>query len=86
MQLPPEIEHIYPDYSIYPELTKETAYGFMSRGCPRGCGFATLRQKREKGHTRSLTCQSFGEVKETCLIRPEPDCVSGMAGYIAAAN
>ena len=23
--LPPEIEHIYPDYSLYPELTKETA-------------------------------------------------------------
>lgn len=28
LQLHPEIEHIYPDYSIYPELTKETAYGF----------------------------------------------------------
>lgn len=36
-KLPPEIEHIYPDYSLYPELTKDTAYGFMSRGCPRGC-------------------------------------------------
>ena len=36
-QLPAEIEHIYPDYSLYPELTKDTAYGFMSRGCPKGC-------------------------------------------------
>lgn len=37
--LPDEIEHIYPDYSLYPEETKDTAYGFLSRGCPRGCDF-----------------------------------------------
>lgn len=37
--LPYEIEHIYPDYSLYPEQTKDTAYGFLSRGCPRGCDF-----------------------------------------------
>lgn len=43
--LPPEIEHIYPDYSIYPELTENTAYGFMSRGCPRGCSFCHVKDK-----------------------------------------
>ena len=44
-RLPPEIEHIYPDYSLYPELTKDTAYGFMSRGCPRGCNFCHVATK-----------------------------------------
>lgn len=44
-QLPPEIEHIYPDYSLYPELTKDTEYGFMSRGCPRGCNFCHVAVK-----------------------------------------
>lgn len=44
-QLPYEIEHIYPDYSLYPELTKDTAYGFMSRGCPRGCDFCHVEAK-----------------------------------------
>lgn len=44
-QLPYEIEHIYPDYSLYPELTKDTAYGFMSRGCPRGCVFCHIKTK-----------------------------------------
>lgn len=44
-QLPYEIEHIYPDYSLYPELTKNTAYGFMSRGCPRGCDFCHVGVK-----------------------------------------
>lgn len=37
--LPPEIETIYPDYEIYydkiPEV-KNTAYGFLTRGCPYG--------------------------------------------------
>ena len=25
------IEHIYPDYSLYPTLTKDTAFGFLTR-------------------------------------------------------
>ncbi len=44
-QLIKEIEHIYPDYSLYPELTKDIAYGFMSRGCPRGCDFCHVKAK-----------------------------------------
>lgn len=43
--LPPEIEHIYPDYSLYPDLTKNTAYGFLTRGCPNNCGFCIISQK-----------------------------------------
>lgn len=43
--LPEEVEHIYPDYSIYPDYTKETAYGFLTRGCPRGCGFCHVKVK-----------------------------------------
>lgn len=43
--LPSEIEHIYPDYDLYPELTKDTAYGFLSRGCPRGCDFCIVGKK-----------------------------------------
>lgn len=44
-RLPDEIEHIYPDYSLYPELTKDTAYGFLTRGCPRGCEFCIVANK-----------------------------------------
>lgn len=43
--LPYEVEHIYPDYSLYPEKTKDTAYGFLTRDCPRGCGFCHVKAK-----------------------------------------
>ena len=43
--LPAEIEHIYPDYSLYPALTKDTAYGFLYRGCPNNCPFCIVPQK-----------------------------------------
>lgn len=40
-----DIEHTYPDYALYPDLTKDTAYGFLSRGCPRGCDFCHVKNK-----------------------------------------
>lgn len=43
--LPPEIEHIYPDYSLYPKLTENTAYGFLTRGCPNNCSFCIVSKK-----------------------------------------
>ena len=44
-QLVPEIEHTYPDYSLYPELTKDTAYGYLTRGCPRQCAYCGVAEK-----------------------------------------
>lgn len=45
-QLPDEIEHIMPDYSLY-GITN-TAYGFLSRGCPRGCPFCHVAAKEDR--------------------------------------
>ena len=42
-KLPDEIEHTYPDYGLYG--ISDTAYGFMSRGCPRGCHFCHVKTK-----------------------------------------
>lgn len=44
--LPYEIEHIYPDYSLY-NIT-DTAYGFLTRGCPRDCEFCIVGKKEGK--------------------------------------
>ena len=57
--LPYEVEHIYPDYSIYPELTKDTAYGFLTRGCPRGCGFCHVEAKEGKRSCKVADLSEF---------------------------
>lgn len=41
--LPYGIEHIYPDYELY-GIT-DTAYGFLTRGCPRHCKFCIVGDK-----------------------------------------
>ena len=43
--LPEEIEHIYPDYGLY-GITN-TAYGFLTRGCPRNCDFCIVGKKEQ---------------------------------------
>lgn len=43
--LPYEIEHICPDYSLYPDLTKGKAFGFLTRGCCNNCDFCIVSKK-----------------------------------------
>jgi hypothetical protein len=47
-ELPPEVEHIMPDYGLYPNIAppwRETSMGFTSRGCIRKCPFCFVPQK-----------------------------------------
>ena len=41
--LPPEVEKMFPDYSIYPQFN--FAVSMTSRGCPRGCSFCHVAAK-----------------------------------------
>ncbi|MBQ7014292.1 MAG: radical SAM protein [Oscillospiraceae bacterium] len=41
--LPNEIEHIYPDYKLFPQY--KFAVGFLTRGCSRNCGFCVVGKK-----------------------------------------
>lgn len=43
--LPKHIDTIQPDYTIYPAMPKDTAYGFLTRGCPNKCPWCVVPQK-----------------------------------------
>ncbi len=42
-ELPPEVEHIMPDYSLYPNIN--FSMGFTSRGCIRKCKWCIVNEK-----------------------------------------
>lgn len=68
LNLPYEIEHIYPDYSLYPDLTKNTAYGFLSRGCPRGCDFCHVKDKEGKKAYKVANLSEFWRGQKNIVI------------------
>lgn len=47
-KLPDEIDRLQPDYSIYPNVPSDTAYGFLSRGCKNQCFWCLVPRKEGK--------------------------------------
>ena len=43
-QLPPEIDRIFPDYTLYPAC--DYAIGYLTRGCPNHCRWCIVPQKK----------------------------------------
>ena len=64
--LPPEIEHIYPDYSLY-GIT-DTAYGFLTRGCPRGCSFCHVEAKEGRASRKVADLSEFWDGQKNIVL------------------
>lgn len=64
--LPPEIEHIFPDYSLY-GIT-DTAYGFLSRGCPRGCSFCHVEAKEGRRSIKVADLSEFWDGQKNIVL------------------
>lgn len=47
-ELPEEIDNCNPDYSIYPQVDRKTAYGFLTRGCTNKCPWCVVPIKEGK--------------------------------------
>lgn len=43
--LPGEVDRLQPDYSLYPGVADNMAYGFLTRGCPNHCRWCIVPQK-----------------------------------------
>ena len=55
--LPPEIEKMFPDYSIYPQF--DYAISMTSRGCPRGCSFCHVVTKEGRCSKKVADVKDF---------------------------
>ena len=55
--LPPDIERMFPDYSIYPEYN--FAVSMTSRGCPRGCAFCHVAKKEGRCSVKVADVSDF---------------------------
>ena len=68
-RLPDEIEHIRPDYSLY-GIT-DTAYGFLTRGCPRGCPFCIVADKEGRASRKVADLREWWDgQKQIVLMDP----------------
>lgn len=57
VDLPPEIEKSFPDYSIYPQFP--FAVSMTSRGCPRGCSFCHVAAKEGRCAVKVADVRDF---------------------------
>lgn len=66
-QLPDEIDRLQPDYSIYPNIPSDTAYGFLTRGCPNRCPWCVV--PRKEGRIRPyMDCDEIAIEGRTKLV------------------
>lgn len=56
-KLPDDVEHTKPDTSIYG--IKDTAYGFLTRGCPRACPFCIVAEKEGRKSVKVADLSEF---------------------------
>lgn len=66
-KLSEEIEHIYPDYKLYPQF-KNTAYGFLTRGCPRGCDFCIVKDKEGRKSVKVADLNEFWDGQKNIVL------------------
>lgn len=66
--LPYEVEHCRPDYGLYPDLTQDTAYGFLSRGCPNNCGFCAVSQKEGRCSLKVADLSEWWDVQKNIVL------------------
>lgn len=67
--LPEEVDHIMPDYTLYG--ISDTAYGFLTKGCPNNCDFCHVCQMQGRCvYTFSRLSEWWNGQKNIVLLDP----------------
>jgi hypothetical protein len=66
--LPNEIEHVCPDYDLYPKAKTPYAVGFLTRGCLRKCSFCVVPLKEGAIRPHAEVDEFLGDNKKVVLI------------------
>lgn len=74
-ELPPEIDEMFPDYSIYPDC--DYAIGYITRGCLNNCRWCVVPKKEGKIH-------AYRDWHD--LVRPDSDKLVLMDNNILACD
>lgn len=74
-ELPPEIDEMFPDYSIYPDC--DYAIGYITRGCPNNCRWCVVPKKEGK-------IRAYRDWRD--LVRPDSDKLVLMDNNILACE
>lgn len=72
-KLPEYIEDHYPDYDLYHDIYpkfRDTAIGFLTRGCPRNCDFCLVTQKEGFTNFKNDLKQFWNGQKHIKLLDP----------------
>ncbi|MEN7981990.1 MAG: hypothetical protein ABFQ65_00915 [Nanoarchaeota archaeon] len=80
VKLPKEIEHLYPDYSLY--KGNKYSIGYITRGCVRNCEFCFVRKKEGNLHIYASIKEFYNYrlpkimlLDNNFLALPEDECI-----------
>jgi hypothetical protein len=79
IRLPCEVEHVQPDYSLYPQtewFDGKTAYGFLTRGCIRKCPWCIV-PKKEGGISIEADIEDILQSKKRAILLDNNILASG---------
>jgi hypothetical protein len=66
VKLPDEIDCVFPDYTLY--NISDKAYGYLTRGFPRGCPFCIVSEKEGGKSRQAYTLDQFWSGQKTIVL------------------
>lgn len=77
--LPPDVDRLQPDYSVYRQIDSHTAYGFLTRGCPNRCKWCIVPLK-EGGITPYMDVEEIASGGRNKLILMDNNILASCYG------